>query len=168
MSDYLDSFSDEQIAKAQDELNKLCDKYGVKQFNIKSKKARWKEIGLNMVGLAVKAKKAGRKKRDDDEVYKIANYIECLREFSKDDNEENGIKINDAIKKAIEQFNIKSTKYDSGNQSDPFQVVKGIRNRNFLELEKKLLQEQEKEDNSELPKAYYDNFYNDYHKNKKK
>lgn len=84
----LDEFTKEELAEAQEKLNKLCQANKIKPFDLKSRAdvVAWRKLVLAQCGVIVKPKKRGRKPYVPEQVKEVGRSIEAAKDFPPLDN----------------------------------------------------------------------------------
>ncbi|MAH04251.1 MAG: hypothetical protein CL561_01690 [Alphaproteobacteria bacterium] len=130
--DRLANISLQELNSAQEELDVLCKKFGLKPWKITAKKANWKELCLRMTGIpAVDPKSPGRKRLDEAVVDEIGLAVDIYLDFVTFDKNGNEIETPHKTKEDLfeiiaEMKGIKPRLRPSGEESSPTEIVRGI------------------------------------------
>jgi hypothetical protein len=137
--DRFDCISTKDFEKAQKIINSLCKNHGLKPWNIKSGKGKWRELCLRIGGLAPnpneKPKKVGRPAHSEEWINEIGLSVElydAFEDLTKPKKErKKPLVINKKIYKAVaEEKGIKEKTYQSKREpSKPENIVKGLHER---------------------------------------
>lgn len=119
-------FTDEELKAAQSKLDDLCQKYGMKPFEIQHKgpdSKKWQSLVLRMCGLNVVDPKWGA--RENEDTFEIGSHALVLLEFWEQD-EETGkiITKEDVYNEVIEKRKLKPRDMPKGRKTKPRNAVK--------------------------------------------
>ncbi len=107
----LKGISQDELNKAQENLNRLCEEHGLNPIRLTHGKAQWRELCLRMVGLPpLEAKKAGRRSiMSAEEKERFLAYMDIVDAFDDIDDEGNEIKVDRSVQERIDLYAKKFT-----------------------------------------------------------
>lgn len=128
----LEKMSSEDLAKAQEVLDALCQKVDLQSWKITARKAKWKELCLRMAGVpALNPKKPGKKSLSEQKVDEIGCAVDVYLDFCTIDEDGNEVETpsqtkEDVFKVIAEMKGIEPKVRPSGKTSSPKEIVRGI------------------------------------------